>query len=78
MAVYGMMLSLGEMATWLPIPGAIPQFCARYVDDALGFVVGWNASASATIRLIRPLTTSTRTGTFVLLLFAWRLVPLLY
>jgi amino acid permease len=30
------------MATWLLVPGAIPQFCARYVDDALGFAVGWN------------------------------------
>jgi amino acid transporter len=36
------MQSLGEMATWLLVPGAIPQFCARYVDDALGFAVGWN------------------------------------
>jgi amino acid transporter len=42
LAVYGMMLSLGEMATWLPTPGAIPQFCTRFVDDALGFAVGWN------------------------------------
>lgn len=44
MAVWGMMQSLGEMATWLPLPGSIPQFCARYVDDALGFAVGWNVS----------------------------------
>ncbi|KAK2744154.1 hypothetical protein FQN57_004414 [Myotisia sp. PD_48] len=41
-AIFGMMMSLGEMATWLPLPGAIPQFCARYVDDAVGFAVGWN------------------------------------
>ena len=38
------MQSLGEMATWLPLPGAIPQFAARYVDPALGFAVGWNVS----------------------------------
>lgn len=37
-----MMMALGEMAAWLPLPGAIPQFCSRYVDDALGFAVGWN------------------------------------
>lgn len=43
-AVFAMMQCLGEMATWLPLPGAIPQFCARYVDDALGFAVGWNVS----------------------------------
>lgn len=41
-AVYAMMQCLGEMATWLPLPGAIPQFCARYVDGAMGFAVGWN------------------------------------
>ena len=41
-AIYAMMMSLGEMATWLPLPGAIPQFCARYVDPAMGFAVGWN------------------------------------
>ncbi|KAF1972491.1 hypothetical protein BU23DRAFT_555025 [Bimuria novae-zelandiae CBS 107.79] len=41
-AVYGMMQSLGEMSTWLPLPGAIPQYCARYADPALGFAVGWN------------------------------------
>ncbi|RMZ92184.1 hypothetical protein DV736_g590, partial [Chaetothyriales sp. CBS 134916] len=40
--VFAMMMGLGEMATWLPLPGAIPQFCARYVDDAMGFAVGWN------------------------------------
>lgn len=43
-AIYAMMQSLGEMATWLPLPGAIPQFCARYVDGAMGFAVGWNVS----------------------------------
>ncbi|TVY93584.1 putative proline-specific permease [Lachnellula willkommii] len=42
-SIFAMMQCLGEMATWLPLPGAIPQFCARYVDDALGFAVGWNA-----------------------------------
>ena len=41
-AVFAMMQSLGEIATWLPLPGAIPQFCARYVDPAMGFAVGWN------------------------------------
>ncbi|EXJ80459.1 AAT family amino acid transporter [Capronia coronata CBS 617.96] len=48
-AVYGMMQGLGEMATWLPLPGAIPQFCARYVDESLGFAVGWNAWYNSTI-----------------------------
>ncbi|KAI9866114.1 MAG: hypothetical protein M1813_001675 [Trichoglossum hirsutum] len=51
MAIFAMMQSLGEMATWLPLPGAIPQFCARYVDDALGFAVGWNNWYSSAITL---------------------------
>lgn len=37
-----MMQCLGEMSTWLPLPGSIPQYCARYVDPAMGFAVGWN------------------------------------
>lgn len=46
-----MMMAPGEMAAWLPVPGAIPQFCARYVDDALGFAVGWNTWFTAVITL---------------------------
>lgn len=45
------MQSLGEMATWLPLPGAIPQYCARYVDPAMGFAVGWNNWISASLTL---------------------------
>jgi amino acid permease len=41
-AMFAMMQCLGEMSTWLPLPGAIPQYCARYADPALGFAVGWN------------------------------------
>ncbi|KAK3315696.1 amino acid permease/ SLC12A domain-containing protein [Apodospora peruviana] len=50
-AIFAMMQCLGEMATWLPLPGAIPQFCARYVDDALGFAVGWNNWYQASITI---------------------------
>jgi amino acid transporter len=51
LAVFSMMQSLGEMATWLPLPGAIPQFADRYVDEALGFAVGWNQWYSSAITL---------------------------
>lgn len=34
--------SLGEMATYLPLPGAVPVYATRYVDEALGFTLGWN------------------------------------
>ncbi|KAK3180602.1 hypothetical protein K4F52_008068 [Lecanicillium sp. MT-2017a] len=50
-AIFGMMNCLGEMATWLPLPGAIPQYCARYVDPAMGFAVGWNNWYSAALTL---------------------------
>ena len=50
------MQSLGEMATWLPLPGAIPQFCARYVDPAMGFAVGWNVSLSTSFYSTRART----------------------
>ncbi|KZV98373.1 hypothetical protein EXIGLDRAFT_728107 [Exidia glandulosa HHB12029] len=40
--LYCVINSLGEMAAWLPIPGAAPIFAARYVDPALGFTLGWN------------------------------------
>lgn len=50
-AVFAMMQCLGEMATWLPLPGSIPQFCARYADDAMGFAVGWNNWYASAITL---------------------------
>ncbi|KAI0896318.1 proline-specific permease [Annulohypoxylon nitens] len=40
--VYCVVHSLGEMATYLPLPGALPVYASRYVDEALGFVLGWN------------------------------------
>ncbi|KAI1090786.1 proline-specific permease [Rostrohypoxylon terebratum] len=40
--VYCVVHSLGEMATYLPLPGAVPVYASRYVDEALGFVLGWN------------------------------------
>lgn len=50
-AIFGMMQCLGEMATWLPLAGAIPQYCARYVDPAMGFAVGWNNWYSSALTL---------------------------
>ncbi|KAB8265014.1 amino acid permease-domain-containing protein [Aspergillus pseudonomiae] len=51
-AGFMMMMALGEMAAWLPLPGAIPQFCARYVDDALGFAVRWNTCVAVWIVIL--------------------------
>ncbi|KAI4156394.1 MAG: hypothetical protein LQ340_000299 [Diploschistes diacapsis] len=40
--LYCVINSLGEMAAYLPLPGSTPVFAARYVDEALGFTLGWN------------------------------------
>lgn len=40
--VYFLMTSLGEMATYLPVPGSIGTYASRYVDPAFGFALGWN------------------------------------
>lgn len=40
--LYCVINCLGEMAAWLPIPGAVSVFATRYVDPALGFTLGWN------------------------------------
>ena len=37
--VFCVVHSLGEMGTYLPVPGAVPTFATRYVDPALGFVL---------------------------------------
>ncbi|KAF3931684.1 hypothetical protein ABW19_dt0201870 [Dactylella cylindrospora] len=50
-AIFAMMQCLGEMVTWLPLPGAIPQLAERYVDESLGFAVGWNQWYNSAITL---------------------------
>ncbi|EEB09508.1 proline specific permease [Schizosaccharomyces japonicus yFS275] len=40
--VYGVTQALGEMTTWLPVPGAIQLFATRYINPATGFASGWN------------------------------------
>ncbi|KAI8903595.1 amino acid transporter [Gorgonomyces haynaldii] len=40
--VFFVILSLGEMATLLPLAGSFHTLASRFVDPALGFAVGWN------------------------------------
>lgn len=35
------MVSLGEIATYIPIPGAFTAYATRLVDPSLGFAMGW-------------------------------------
>lgn len=39
--VYSVMVSIGEMATYIPVPGAFTTYASRFVDRSLGFSVGW-------------------------------------
>ena len=40
--VFCTMLSLGEMAAFVPVAGSFCTFAGRYVDDAFGFALTWN------------------------------------
>ena len=35
------MVALGEMATYIPIPGAFTSYAARFIVPSLGFAMGW-------------------------------------
>lgn len=39
--MYSVMVSLGEMATYLPVPGSFTVYNARFVDPGMGFAIGW-------------------------------------
>lgn len=39
--VYSVMISLGEMATYIPVAGAFTSYATRFVDPTLGFSMGW-------------------------------------
>ncbi|KAJ3077410.1 hypothetical protein HDU98_000060 [Podochytrium sp. JEL0797] len=40
--VFGVMTSLGEMATYLPVEGVFSQLPTRFLNPAYGFASGWN------------------------------------
>ncbi|KAI5286081.1 hypothetical protein KEM54_000084 [Ascosphaera aggregata] len=40
--IFAVISCLGEMATWLPVSGGLPVFGKRFVDQSLGFAMGWN------------------------------------
>lgn len=39
---YGVVISLGEMASYIPVSGSFAVFGTRFVSPALGFTLGWN------------------------------------
>jgi yeast amino acid transporter len=41
LVVYSVMSALGEMASYIPVPGAFTAYASRFVDPTLGFAMGW-------------------------------------
>lgn len=39
--VYSVMVAMGEMATFIPVSGAFTAYASRFVDQSLGFSMGW-------------------------------------
>ncbi|KAG1141889.1 hypothetical protein G6F37_007688 [Rhizopus arrhizus] len=39
--VFCVMMSLGEMAAYIPVAGSFSHFASRFADPSLGFCVGW-------------------------------------
>ncbi|PSR76094.1 hypothetical protein PHLCEN_2v8682 [Hermanssonia centrifuga] len=39
---YGVVIALGEMASYIPVSGTFSVFATRFVSPALGFTLGWN------------------------------------
>ncbi|MDN7672459.1 amino acid permease [Burkholderia oklahomensis] len=42
MMVYCLMMSLGEMAAFMPVSGSFATYGAKYVEEGFGFALGWN------------------------------------
>lgn len=49
--VFFLMKGLGEMSTFMPIPGAYTTYSGLFVHPVLGFMVGWNLIINATLGL---------------------------
>ncbi|KAJ3150972.1 hypothetical protein HDU86_006228 [Geranomyces michiganensis] len=72
---YCVMCSLGEMVSFLPLPGGHIKLAARFVDPALSFSMGWNywynwvvvlpAELSAAAVLINYWTTDVNNGVWI-------------
>jgi amino acid transporter len=57
-ACVAVMLSLGELTTFLPVPGGQVTLAGRFVDPAMSFAMGWNYWYSWVITLPAELSAS--------------------
>jgi amino acid transporter len=56
--VFSVMISLGEMATYIPVAGSFTAYASRFVDPTLGFAMGWVYFFSWAITFALELTAS--------------------
>ncbi|KAI6044997.1 amino acid permease [Pisolithus marmoratus] len=54
--VYSVMISLGEMIAFLPIPGGHIKLAERFINPAFSFAMGWNYWYNWTIRPVNKFT----------------------
>jgi len=52
--LWTVMVSLSEMATYLPTAGAFSAYATRFVDPSLGFALGWLYWFSCRSSVFRP------------------------
>jgi amino acid transporter len=56
--VFSVMISLGEMATYIPVAGSFTAYASRFVDPTLGFAMGWTYWFSWAVTYALELTAS--------------------
>lgn len=61
---YSSLCAVGEMAAFNPTSGTFPHFAARWVDNALGFSIGWNYFYSAVMAVPTEISAATILITF--------------
>lgn len=54
--VFCVMMSLGEMAAYIPVSGSFAHFATRFADPSLGFMVGWIYWANWSVGVAAELT----------------------
>jgi lysine-specific permease len=53
--VFFLMTSLAEMATYMPVAGSFSVYSSKFVDESLGFAMGWNYWYSWAVKIAAEL-----------------------
>ena len=68
--VFLLMQSLGEMSSYLPVPGAFETYATRFVSPSFGFALGWNYWFNWAITVAAELTAAS-----IVMAYWWPSVP---